>query len=55
MASKSYKAGFEKRYGDRYTNVSHSTTDKEIKEVYDEWASTYEKVITNITFLIKSQ
>jgi len=47
MASKSYKAGFKKYYGNRLDNISNETTEGEIKRIYDDWAGEYEEVILN--------
>ena len=44
MAAKSYEAGVRKYYGDRLTNISDDTTSEEIRHVYDNWASKYDKV-----------
>lgn len=44
-AARSYEAGFKKYYGDRLKNVSDDTTEREIKDAYDHWASDYEKVV----------
>ena len=44
MAAKSYEAGVRKYYGDRLTNISDDTTSEEIRHVYDNWASEYDKV-----------
>ena len=44
MAAKSYEAGVRKYYGDRLTNISDDTTIEEIRHVYDNWASEYDKV-----------
>ena len=44
MAAKSYEAGVRKYYGDRLTNISGDTTSEEIRHVYDNWASEYDKV-----------
>ena len=49
MASKSYKAGFKKYYGNRLDNISNETTEGEIKRIYDDWAGEYEEVILNWT------
>jgi len=43
MASKSYKAGFKKYYGNRLDNISNETTEGEIKRIYDDWAGEYEE------------
>lgn len=44
MAAKSYETGYRKHLGDRLSNVSHDTTEEEIKNIYQDWASKYEKV-----------
>ena len=44
MAAKSYEAGVRKYYGDRLTDISDDTTSEEIRHVYDNWASEYDKV-----------
>ena len=44
MAAKSYEAGVRKYYGDRLTNISGHTTSEEIRHVYDNWASEYDRV-----------
>jgi len=49
MAEKSYEAGFRKYYGDVLDNVSRSTTQEEIKDVYANWASKYDEVNSNKT------
>ena len=46
MAAKSYEAGVRKYYGDRLTNITDDTTSEEIRHVYDNWASEYDKVTT---------
>ena len=44
MAAKSYEASVRKYYGERLTNISDDTTSEEIRHVYDNWASEYDKV-----------
>ena len=44
MAAKSYEAGYTKYYGSRLDNISYSTSEEEIKHLYRDWASTYDKV-----------
>ena len=44
MAAKSYEAGVRKYYGDKLTDISDDTTSEEIRHVYDNWASEYNKV-----------
>ena len=44
MAAKTYEAGYSKYYGDRSKNVSKSTTEEEIKQLYRDWASSYDEV-----------
>ena len=44
MAAKTYEAGYSKYYGDRLKNVSKSTSEEEIKQLYRDWASSYDKV-----------
>ena len=39
-----YEAGFKKFFGGRLVNLSRDTTEEEIKRIYDDWASEYEKV-----------
>ena len=47
MATNSYEAGYKKCFGDRLANLSHATTEGEIKDVDDNWASKYDEVISN--------
>ncbi|CAH3183997.1 unnamed protein product [Porites lobata] len=44
MAAKTYEAGYSKYYGDRLKNVSKSTSEEEIKQLYRDWASSYDEV-----------
>ena len=48
MASKSYESSYKKHYGQRLANISHDTTEEQIKQVYQDWANQYEKVGANI-------
>ena len=48
MADKSFEDGLKKWYGDRFANVSHSSTEEVIKNVYDDFASKFEEVIAKI-------
>ena len=48
MAAKSYQAGFKRCYGGRLSNLSHKTTENEIRQIYYDWAKEYEKVITEL-------
>ena len=45
-----YQDGFYRYFGDKLRNLSHNTTEEEIKHVYDDWASDYEKVTTVCMF-----
>ena len=44
MAAKTYEAGYSKYYGDRLKNVSKSISEEEIKQLYRDWASSYDEV-----------
>ena len=45
MSAKSgYEAGYAKYYGSRFDNISYSTSEEEIKHLYRDWASSYDKV-----------
>ena len=44
MAAKTYEAGYSKYYGDRLKNVWKSTSEEEIKQLYRDWASSYDEV-----------
>ena len=45
MSAKSgYEAGYTKYYGSRFDNISYSTSEEEIKHLYRDWASSYDKV-----------
>jgi len=44
MAHKSFEAGYRKYFGDILNTVSHTTTEEEIKEVYANFASSYDEV-----------
>ena len=44
MSAKTYEAGYSKYYGDRLKNVSKSTSEEEIKQLYRDWASSYDEV-----------
>ena len=44
MTAKTYEAGYSKYYGDRLKNVLKSTSEEEIKQLYRDWASSYDEV-----------
>ena len=44
MAHKHFETGYRKYLGDILDNVSRATTQEEIKEVYANWASSYDEV-----------
>ena len=44
MAHESFEAAYRKYFGDILDNVSRTTTQEEIKDVYTKWASSYDEV-----------
>ena len=47
MATKDHFAGYTKYFGNIFANLSpEGTTEEQIKEVYNEWASRFDEVIT---------
>ena len=52
MAAKSNEAAYKKYYGGRYDNISHDTTEEQIKQIYNDCANQYDQVTTN--FLVIS-
>ena len=52
MAAKSYEAAYKKYFRGRYDNISHDTTEEQIKQIYNDCANQYDQVTTN--FLVIS-
>ena len=44
MASTSFKEGYNKAFSDRYAQLTDETTGDEVKKLYDDWATEYDKV-----------
>ena len=45
-----FEAGYGKYFGQRFGKLTNKTTENEIKEVYQEWASQYDKVRMRIYY-----
>jgi len=43
MAANSYEDAYKKYFGDRFDNVTHDSTDEEIRKLFDDWASEYDE------------
>lgn len=42
-----YDTSYEKYFGNRLTQLTNETTEDEIANVYDKWATEYDKVYTH--------
>ena len=47
MAAKSYEAGYREYAGNRFDNITHDTSEEQIRELYDDWAKEYDEVTRN--------
>ena len=48
MATKDHVAGYTKYFGSRFAGLApETTTEDEIKEVYKDWASKFDEVISH--------
>ena len=50
MHSRSNQTGFNRCFGNRFANLSHATTEDEIKQTYDDWSGDYDKVTSTVSF-----
>ena len=44
MAISTHEGSYIKYFGRRFENLSHDSTDGDVKELYDEWAEAFDKV-----------
>ena len=44
MAATSFKEGYNKVYSDRLAQLTDETTEDDVRKLYDDWATGYDKV-----------
>lgn len=44
MAAESFKEGYNAAFSNKYAHLTDATTGDEVRKLYDDWATEYDKV-----------